>query len=227
MCTESLTSRRVHSLSIRVPFPAGHPHTEFRRHADAMAYLLLSYESEDDTVFLHSFYVHAHDSDLATLAEKRASKGLGHRMLCHALARLIARGAITPDATISLEASGGRCDEAMVQRLMETHTEAEVDAFLEAFPTNVADLLDEFPNADAPYHDKALLKCVYDANQKLVAHYQTYGLHVVPVARHERDVVYEPMRGVVRDVLHACDGAPRRSPTHGGGRRRSPRRDRR
>lgn len=219
--TESSTSKGADGLYIHVPFPTGYPNTEFRRNADVLADLFLSHDRETNSVFLHRFYVHVYESDIATPVEKRACKGLGKRMLCHALACLLARGAITPDASISLEASGGRCDEAMVRRVMETHTEAEVDAFLAAFPLNLADLLEEYPNADAPYRQKAALKCMYDENQRLIAHYETYGLRVMPMARDEHDVAYEPMRGVVRDVMRVCDGT-RRSPTRGGLGRISP-----
>ena len=123
--TESSTSKGADGLYIHVPFPTGYPHTEFRRNADVLADLFLSHDRETNSVFLHRFYVHVYESDIATPVEKRACKGLGKRMLCHALACLLARGAITPDASISLEASGGRCDEAMVRRVMETHTEAD------------------------------------------------------------------------------------------------------
>ena len=223
--TESETSTGEHRLSIVVPFPPNYPNTAFRRRTDAIADLLLSYDGQRNTVFLHQFYVHTYHSDIATLAEKRACKGLGKRMLCHAVAWLVARGSITPDASFSLEASGGRCDDAMVRRVMETHTEAEVDDFLAAFPLHVDELEQAYPNANAPYREKAALKCMYDENQQLIAHYQTYGLRVMPIAIDDHDVAYEPMGGLVRNVMQACDGAMA-TPTHGGRDRTSPHRQR-
>ena len=92
-------------------------------------------------------------------------------MLCHAVRVLLERRAITPDAILSLEASGGECDDEMVNRVMETHTEADLDAFLADFPTsifvdrehNIDDVSDEDPYENPPsltFREKAAMKCV-------------------------------------------------------------------
>jgi hypothetical protein len=195
-------------VSIKVPFPDDYPPTTFRQTSDAIAELLLSYKTKDDTAILHTFYVHPAGSLDATSAEKRAVKGLGKRMLCHAVRFLLTRGSITLDARLSLEASGGRFDDDMVNRMMHDHTEVELDAFLMDFPTSIANLVEDLRLdwIDIPLVEKAALRCMYDENQKLVRYYKTYGLQVLPhLDKSERDVAYEPMQGTVHDVMNACD----------------------
>ena len=89
------------SISIHVPFPDDYPPTAFRQTSETIAELLLSYDTNNNTAILHAFYVHPVGSSDATSAEKRAVKGLGKRMLCHALCVLLTSGSITPTRATS------------------------------------------------------------------------------------------------------------------------------
>ena len=218
-------------MSIQVPFPENYPQTAFRQTSETIAELLLSYSTKQNNATLHAFYVHPVGSSDATSAEKRAVKGLGKRMLCSALRRLLTRGSITPSAQLSLEASGGRFDDDMVDRMMQLHTEADINAFLSNFPISMTNLIDDLRLdwMDIPLREKAALRCMYDENQKLVQYYKTYGLQVLPIDESEHDVSYEPMQGTVHDVMKACDDGHLSDATRGGScrfssPRRSPRR---
>jgi len=222
-------------ISAHVPFPDDYPPTAFRLTSEAIAELLLSYNTKNNTATLHAFYVHPVSSRDATSAEKRAVKGLGKRMLCHALRVLLSSGSITPATRLSLEASGGRFDDEMVERMMHSHSEDDIDAFLTNFPTSKTNLMEDLRMdwADIPLREKAALRCMYDENQRLVQYYKTYGLRVLPTDKSEHDVSYEPMQGTVHDILRACSDLSEVSDAKRGGlggasgvmqSRRSPRR---
>ena len=71
-------------ITIVVPFPEGHPMTALRKATPEIAELLMSWSEAG--VMLHSLYVYTHPNarfqGLATAQERRATVGLGRRMLC-------------------------------------------------------------------------------------------------------------------------------------------------
>jgi hypothetical protein len=185
-------------LKIVVPFQATYPDTAFRRSAHAIAELYLTWSATG--VMLHKLYVYTHPSTInqhggaATVEERRATRGLGRRMMCLAISTLLDAEKLRPDTPLTLEASGGMCNEEKVQAALRSTD--ELDAFLAKF----------FGAADgATLEEKAKMKCEYDENQRLVAYYARYGFVEDPLA--EPDLWYTPMSSTLGKALRACGGA--------------------
>jgi len=187
-------------LKIVVPFPDAYPATAFRRSAHAIAELYLTWSATG--VMIHKLYVYTHPSTInqhggaATVEERRATRGLGRRMMCLAISTLLDAEKLRPDTPLTLEASGGMCNDEKIQAALRSADEHELDAFLARFP-GAAD--------GATLEEKCKLKCEYDENQRLVAYYTRYGFVEDPLA--EPDLWYTPMSSTLGKALRACGGA--------------------
>ena len=156
---------------------------------------------------------------IASVAEKKASSGLGKRMLCHTIHLLLERGQITQDTIISLEASGGKTDKSMVDECMRRYSEADIDVVLKQFSKEhvnecLNELVDEDKDEnahDSVFRAKATLMCSYNVNQKLVSYYSRYGLRSAPCKKKDRDIYMHMMQGTVHDIVQECAKPTRKS----------------
>jgi len=140
----------------------------------------------------------------ATPEERFLTKGLGHRMLCEAVDWGIKNEKIDEEnGTIELDASGGKCNDEMIQNIMDTIEEDEMDILLENFPQSVHELQSE--QKDYTIKDKARMVCEYKQNQRLVSHYKKYGLDEVEVPVEARTIWSTPMSGKIKSLRDKCN----------------------
>ncbi len=189
-------------LRITVPCLDNYPNKEYKRHHLFIAVLSLNFDKDADKVRLNEFYVYPSNSVYTTSEEKRLVKGLGKKMICHAIRILIVKRSITPDAILTLEASGGEAEEKVTKDIMEKYTETELDKILSEFPDTIRDLEydSKLEGRKITFNDKATLYCAYLQNQKLVDYYKTYGLQV----EDDTDMSYTKMSGKVSDIIRTC-----------------------
>ncbi len=202
-------NKRGTEFIINVPYPKTYPETQFKQNnkENRLAELFCTFrkkKKEDiEEMILHTFYVYTSPSlNDATPEERFLTKGLGHRMLCEAVEWGIENKKIKDNGTIELDASGGKCNDEMIQNIMDTIEESEMDKILENFPQSVADMRSE---KQYTRRDKARMVCDYKQNQSLVRHYKTYGLDEVEVPLEERTIWSTQMTGKIESLRKKCN----------------------
>jgi len=200
--------RRGTEFIINVPYPKTYPETQFKKNnkEKCLAELFCTFRKEKEGMILHTFYVYTSPSlNDATPEERFLTKGLGHRMLCEAVEWGIENKKINEEnGRIELEASGGKCNDEMIQNIMDTiqEDEIEMDRLLENFPQSVKDIQSE--KKDYTIRDKARMVCEYKQNQRLVSHYKKYGLEEVEVPVEARTIWSTPMSGKIKSLHEKC-----------------------
>lgn len=202
--------RRGTELIIKVPYPKTYPETQFKKNnkEECLAELFCTFRKkknkEDMELILHTFYVYTSPAlNDATPEERFLTKGLGHRMLCEAVDWGIQNEKINDAGTIELDASGGKCNDDMIQHIMDTIEENEMDILLENFPQSVQDIQSE--KKDYTKYDKARMVCDYKQNQRLVSHYKKYGLDEIEVPLEERSIWSTQMSGNIKSLRQKCN----------------------
>jgi len=168
-----------------------------------LAYLQLSFPtSRRPYAFLHSFYVYPR---LNKKPDSAKYKGMGKRLLCFVIARMIDENRLRPDTSIELEASGGTLPENFVS----SESERSLDSFLSAYPIAVTDMqhdVEQVQKRTVTRADKANLAERIRQNHRLIAYYETYGFKVV-----KDDGEAARMSGTIAGILDECHTRQSRS----------------
>jgi hypothetical protein len=174
---------------------------------EELAELVLLLPSKHRSVpFLNHFYV-------VSRVEKRKGsekhKGLGKRLLCETITKLIDEEKLKPDDNIELDASGGSAPEGF----KSTESEKSLDTFLAKYPKALSDLAHDAKREEREItvEDKGRLAEAIRQNHKLIAYYsKTYGFSVV-----EDSGQSARMRGTIQGILNACKSGGQRRKTRG------------
>eukprot|EP00899_Mesostigma_viride_P005170 jgi/Mesvir1/14654/Mv05322-RA.1 len=167
-----------------------------------MAYLCLEKESPD-ALYLAWFYVRPRQFKAdASDEEKEQFKGLGDRMLCHAIRKMrpgMARSARTSSTplVLKLNASGGTCPDTKPYASLSVE---DLRAKFAPFPRSrqLKDLKDAFRDGNA--ERLRMYWCELEQNRLLVNNYRKYGLSPYD----ERDGFQILMKGTLDDVERWC-----------------------
>ncbi len=172
-----------------------------------LAELVLLLPSKNRSVpFLNHFYV------LPRLEKEKGSekyKGLGKRLLCETITKLIGEKKLELEDNIELDASGGSAPEDFTS----TESEEDLDTFLAEYPKVLSDLAHDakLEKREITVEDKARLAEAIRQNHKLIAYYtNTYGFEVV-----EDSGQSARMRGTIQGILSACKSGGQRRKTRG------------
>lgn len=202
-------NKRGTELFITVPYPKTYPETQFKKNNkhDCIAELFCTFKKnkkDEMEMILHMFYVYTSPALYdATPEERFLTKGLGHRMLCEAVDWGIENKKINDEGTIELDASGGKCNDDMIQHIIDTIKEDDMDILLENFPESIRAVQSESENYTI--RDKARMVCDYKQNQRLVDHYKKYGLDEIEVPIKERSIWSTQMSGKIKSLRQRCN----------------------
>ena len=195
-------------LEVKVPFPKHYPNTKFKQDNNELAYLKIDFSDSKDYVYLLDFYVYSSRlharSKYANKDEVELTKGLGKRILCYAVSRLIDKNIINKDtAKMRLYAGGGNCEsEKQAEDILKKFTLSQMDAWIKNNLNRHPDIVEDLLTLSKK--EKATEICAALNNSKLVKYYEQYGLKVDVNALKKLDLSYVPMSGYVYNILKKC-----------------------
>lgn len=199
-------------LELKVPFPKNYPNTKFKQDNNELAYLKIDFSDSKDYVYLMDFYVYSSRlhvrSKHASKEELDLTKGLGKRILCYAINRLIAKNIINNDtAKLRLYAGGGNCDsEKDLEDILKKFTLSQMDAWIKNNLARHPDIVEDLLSMSKK--EKATEICAALNNSKLVKYYEQYGLKVdlnFNTTPKKLDLSYVPMSGYLYNILEKCN----------------------
>jgi hypothetical protein len=215
-------------IHITIPFPDGYPNTKYKRNRidDFNYYKGVSDETEPsgfgklemnvegtNDLFLLGFYINTtfkNLRNLATIEEKKATKGLGKEMLCFACKIMVDEGYINLNlpCKISLEAGGGECTGEEIDRDEKESLikKIELDMLLSDIQRDYKNSYEWFMSTlnekerNEVYRDIIEFYCNAKENLKLIKYYEQYGLRVTD----DSDPLGVVMEGNLEDVFINC-----------------------